>query len=110
MQAKDDYWGGPVCIETLRFIALPNPDTAWDAFRQGETQVVYMSDPTLVAEAQDAGIQGAELLDCRLDRHAYSPWIPIRVRGSTTMYRMSTTKFAIRTPMMMNRNAPWSRK
>jgi len=39
MKAKDDYWGGPVCIKQLRFVTIPNKPV--DAFDRNETNMVF---------------------------------------------------------------------
>lgn len=43
MVAKDDYWGGPVCIERLRFVFRPG--TTYDAFRAGDLDAAFLRDP-----------------------------------------------------------------
>jgi peptide/nickel transport system substrate-binding protein len=58
MRAKDDYWGGPVCIQELRFVAMPDPSVAYDAFRSGEVQVALLRDPRTIADAKSDGISG----------------------------------------------------
>jgi peptide/nickel transport system substrate-binding protein len=56
LTAKDDYWGGPVCVETLRFLPNPAGQTAYESFQTGEVDVVFMSEPLPVSEAKEAGV------------------------------------------------------
>jgi peptide/nickel transport system substrate-binding protein len=58
MTAKDDYWGGPVCIETLRFVYVPGGQAAYDAFSNGELDIAFVADAPTVAEARDDGVGG----------------------------------------------------
>jgi peptide/nickel transport system substrate-binding protein len=53
--AKDDYWGGPVCIERLRFVDIPTEQATYDALELGEVDVAFLREPQIVAEADDAG-------------------------------------------------------
>jgi peptide/nickel transport system substrate-binding protein len=60
--AKEDYWGGPVCIETLRFTSVPGGQGTYDAFRAGELDVMFMSDAEAIADAKDDGVNYAAAL------------------------------------------------
>jgi peptide/nickel transport system substrate-binding protein len=62
LTAKDDYWGGPVCIETLRFTSVPGGQGTYDAFRAGELDVMFMSDAEAIADAKDDGVNHAAAL------------------------------------------------
>ena len=53
MVARDDYWGGPVCIERLRFVFRPG--TTFDAFRAGDLDMAFLRDPGDINDARDAG-------------------------------------------------------
>jgi len=55
LTAKDDYWGGPVCIETLRFRYVPGNDAAYEAFSNGELDAVFLSNLVVAAEADEDG-------------------------------------------------------
>jgi len=55
MDGKDDYWGGPVCIDRLRFVTIPGAQGTYDAFKNGELDVAWMRDPKVLAEAKDDG-------------------------------------------------------
>jgi len=53
MEAKDDYWGGPVCIDTLRFIAPGDDDARYEALQLGEIDVTVLAGPRVVEQARD---------------------------------------------------------
>lgn len=52
MKAKDNYWGGPVCIQTLRFKFIPGGQPTYEAFKLNEAQVAYLSDGRAVDMAE----------------------------------------------------------
>ncbi len=52
LTAKDDYWGGPVCIETIRFIPMPTDSGKYEAFRAGELQAAWMREPLTIDQTQ----------------------------------------------------------
>lgn len=56
MVARDDYWGGPVCIERLRFVFRPG--TTFDAYRAGDLDMAFLRDPGDIGEARDSGDEG----------------------------------------------------
>jgi peptide/nickel transport system substrate-binding protein len=58
LKAKDDYWGGPVCIDTLRFVYVPGAQATYDAFNKDELQLAFLREPPVVAQALDAGVKG----------------------------------------------------
>jgi len=58
LRAKDDYWGGPVCIEELRFVSIPDSQTTYEAFQQAEIDVMFLPEPNVIAQAKDAGVAG----------------------------------------------------
>lgn len=55
LRARDDYWGGPVCIETVRFSWVPGSQPTYEAFTSGDFNVAFLRDPVTIAEARDAG-------------------------------------------------------
>ena len=55
LSAKDDYWGGPVCITTLSFRTLPLDTALYEAFQQGEMDVVHISDGPVGQQALENG-------------------------------------------------------
>jgi peptide/nickel transport system substrate-binding protein len=56
-EAKDDYWGGPVCIERLRFVMVPGAQATYDALQLGEVQVAYLRDAIVTSQLEDDGIE-----------------------------------------------------
>ena len=58
MKAKANYWGGPVCIERLRFVNVPGGEAAYDAFTTGELTMAYLAEPKAVADAEADGHDG----------------------------------------------------
>jgi peptide/nickel transport system substrate-binding protein len=58
LRAKDDYWGGPVCIEQLRFIWIPGADGTYDAFLADEIEIAFLRQPQAIAQAKDEGVEG----------------------------------------------------
>lgn len=55
--AKDDYWGGEVCLDSVRFVNIPGGQATWDAFRAGELDVVFLSEMTVINDAREAGAE-----------------------------------------------------
>lgn len=54
LEAKDDWWGGPVCIERITVSFIPDLRANYDAYQQGETDVVYFNrDPETLQQAVD---------------------------------------------------------
>ena len=53
LEAKDDWWGGPVCIERLTYTFIPDLGANYDAFTTGEIDSLLIArDPVLIKEAQ----------------------------------------------------------
>jgi peptide/nickel transport system substrate-binding protein len=55
MTARQDYWDGPVCIETLRFVFVPGAQATYEAFQAGDVNVAFLRDEPVIADAIDAG-------------------------------------------------------
>ncbi len=56
-EAKDDWWGGPVCIQRLTYTFIPDMRANYDAFTQGEIDSLLIArDPVLIKRAHDEGI------------------------------------------------------
>lgn len=54
-KAKTDWWGGPVCVESLTFTVLPGAPATLDAFKKGELGFATMiRDPATIADAKGA--------------------------------------------------------
>lgn len=54
--AKDDWWGGPVCIERLEFRNVQDPTAAVESFLNGEADTLYLSQSTMVEPVREAGL------------------------------------------------------
>jgi peptide/nickel transport system substrate-binding protein len=55
-EAKPDYWGGPVCVERLRFVDIPTDQATYDALELGEVDVAFLREPQVVAQAKADGV------------------------------------------------------
>jgi len=55
LRARDDYWGGPVCIEELEFTFPGSSAANWEAFWAGDFNAAFLRDPRMFAEARAAG-------------------------------------------------------
>ena len=60
LTAKDDYWGGPVCIESLTFQYVVGGQATYEAFQQGELDTAFLSEVVVATEAGEAGDLGFE--------------------------------------------------
>jgi peptide/nickel transport system substrate-binding protein len=58
LRARDDYWDGPVCIETVRFSFIPGSQATYEAFQSGDFNVAFLRDPVVINEAEEAGDDG----------------------------------------------------
>jgi peptide/nickel transport system substrate-binding protein len=58
LRARDDYWDGPVCVETVRFSFVPGSQATYEAFNAGDFNVAFLRDPVVINEARDAGDDG----------------------------------------------------
>ncbi len=63
LKAKSDYWGGPVCIQTLRFVWVPGGVATYDAFKAGELQAFFTLEPPTVAAARADKVQAYSALN-----------------------------------------------
>lgn len=55
MVAREDYWGGPVCIERLVFRNIPGSAPTYEAFQNDELDVAFLRDPATIAAAEENG-------------------------------------------------------
>jgi peptide/nickel transport system substrate-binding protein len=53
LQAKANWWGGPVCIQQLRFIRLNGAQVTYDALKAGTVDVAFLREPVPIAQARD---------------------------------------------------------
>lgn len=54
LTAKANYWGGTVCVDTLRFRNVPGADAAYDAFTKKELDTLFINQVRQAAKARDA--------------------------------------------------------
>ena len=59
MQAKDDYWGGPVCIEKLTFKRVAGASATYEAWQAGDFDVAFLREPRTIHEARNNGDDNA---------------------------------------------------
>jgi peptide/nickel transport system substrate-binding protein len=57
LEAKDDYWDGPVCIQQIRFVQIAGGQATYDAFGQGEVDVALLREPRVAAQVRDDGVE-----------------------------------------------------
>lgn len=57
LTAKDDYWGGQVCIEELHFINIPGAQGTYEAFQQDELDVAMLVEQDMVNQARNDGFE-----------------------------------------------------
>jgi peptide/nickel transport system substrate-binding protein len=50
LQAKADYWDGPVCIQQVRFIRVPGGQPTYDAFKKGEVDIALIREAKVNAQ------------------------------------------------------------
>lgn len=55
VEARDDYWGGPVCIERIRFIDLIGEPATYEAMKAGTIDVAYFREPATAPQARADG-------------------------------------------------------
>lgn len=58
LKARDNYWGGPVCIEELRFINMGGGPLTFEALEAGQVDTAFLPDGATIARARDAGYDG----------------------------------------------------
>ncbi len=59
LRAKDDWWGGPVCIETLRFTHVSGAEATYEAWKNDELQGAFLREPVAVSAAINDGNDNA---------------------------------------------------
>jgi peptide/nickel transport system substrate-binding protein len=55
LRARDDYWGGPVCVERIRFVFVPGPAATYDAYKAGDLDIAFIRDVPVLERARDDG-------------------------------------------------------
>jgi peptide/nickel transport system substrate-binding protein len=58
LEPRTDYWGGPVCLEQLRFVVGPSDAGTYEAFRAGDLQAAFLRDPLTISTTRDDGVTG----------------------------------------------------
>lgn len=58
LRAKDDYWGGPVCIERLRFVHLQGAGLTYESLKRGEIDIAFLQEAEVIARAKEEGFDG----------------------------------------------------
>jgi peptide/nickel transport system substrate-binding protein len=53
LRAKDDYWGGPVCIQTIRVTDIPTAEGTFDALELGEIDLMMERDPEIIDQIRE---------------------------------------------------------
>ena len=79
--AKDDYWGGPVCVETIRFIRIPGAPATYEAYQNDEINVAFLREARTIADAVDNGDDASSFSS--LQNGGSSIFMNNGVRGST---------------------------
>ncbi|MCB0995293.1 MAG: ABC transporter substrate-binding protein [Acidimicrobiales bacterium] len=62
LTARDNYWGGPVCIETLRFVRIAGAPATYEAYQNGELQAAFLREPRVIQDARDNGDDANSIL------------------------------------------------
>ena len=57
LRAKEEYWNGPVCIDTLRFVWVPGGEATYEAFQAGELDVMFLTDARAIDAAITDGVE-----------------------------------------------------
>lgn len=60
LQARDDYWGGQVCIDDLTFVVVTGAQATYEAFTAGELDLAFLRDPEVLDQARADGIAMVE--------------------------------------------------
>ena len=55
LQVRENYWGGPVCIQEIEFTFLGSSQANWEAFQAGEVDAAILRNPQVFARAREIG-------------------------------------------------------
>lgn len=55
LKARDDYWGGPVCIETVNMVYIAADQPKFEALELGELDLAFLRTANVVADARATG-------------------------------------------------------
>jgi peptide/nickel transport system substrate-binding protein len=92
LHAKSDYWGGPVCIEELRFASSGTPGAAFDSFDTGQFDVAVLGDVELIDQLREQDVDmhsetfgGVGILINNGVRGTTPPTTDVRLRRAITL-------------------------
>lgn len=90
MQAKKDYWGGPVCVQKLKFVAIAGAVATYDGFKTSTLQMAFVREAPVVAQADKDGVIIHKALQSAgggfaLNNKAPSPLADVRVRKAMAL-------------------------
>ena len=57
LRAKQDYWGGAPCIETINFLSIPADGQKLDTMESGESDVVFLRSESVIEDARAKGYE-----------------------------------------------------
>ncbi|MEO8697558.1 MAG: ABC transporter substrate-binding protein [Acidimicrobiales bacterium] len=85
LQAKTNYWGGPVCIQQLRFVTLAGAQPTFDAMTTGTLQIGFLADAEVSDAAKAKGYKGLSYIlsasaSLMLNHRAGAPTADVKVR------------------------------
>ncbi len=55
LKARDDYWGGPVCIETVNMVYITSDQPKLEALGLGELDLAFLRTANVIADARASG-------------------------------------------------------
>lgn len=55
LTARQDYWGGAPCIETINLINIPTDQPKLESLELGELDVAFLRTPNVIADARASG-------------------------------------------------------
>lgn len=92
LKAKDDYWGGPVCIDEIKFINVPSGPGTYEAFELDEIQIGYFDDPRSIDDVKQDNVRafqpysygGSAVLINNGMSNPDTPGADIRIREAVT--------------------------
>jgi peptide/nickel transport system substrate-binding protein len=61
LERNPDYYGGPVYLDTLRFVLIPGPAATFEAIRANTLQAGFVRDPVVVNRAQNERFRMVEM-------------------------------------------------
>jgi peptide/nickel transport system substrate-binding protein len=52
LQAKTNWWGGPICIQQLRFVRIAGAQPTYDALKAGTVNMAFLREPIPIDQAR----------------------------------------------------------